>query len=52
MPHHNDLLAEEISKTIEKARYVEPKEEKTKKSLFYTLILCLVTLAVLLSLFR
>lgn len=48
----NDLLAEEISQTIDRARYVEPKPEKTRRPLFYIIILCLVTLAVLLSLFR
>lgn len=50
MTKRNELLEEDILKTIEKARYVASEEDKDRKSLLYIIVLVLVTLAVVLSL--
>lgn len=49
---NNSLLDEAIKDSIDQARYQEPQKEKDKKSIFYLVIVFLVSLAVLLSLLR
>lgn len=46
----NELLEEEIVKTIGEARAELPKTEKKRKPFFYSLIIILITIAVLFSL--
>lgn len=52
MTKKNPLLEDEILKDIQEARYVEPKKEKHKRSIFYLAVIFLVTLAVVFSLLR
>ena len=48
----NELLEKEINDTIDGARAELPEHEKKKKPLFYTLIIILITIAVLYSVLR
>lgn len=48
----NSLLEEDIRKQIEEVRYQAPKEQKDRRSLFYLIVIFLVTLAVVFSLLR
>ncbi|WP_164682799.1 hypothetical protein [Streptococcus hyointestinalis] len=48
----NELLEREINYTIAGARAELPEHEKEKNPLFYTLIIILITIAVLYSLLR
>lgn len=52
MVKKNELLEKEISQNIEHARADLPEREKGKKPIFYTIIILLITIAVLFSLFR
>lgn len=52
MTKKNQLLEDDIHQQIQEARYVEPKSEKKGRSLFYKIIIFLMTLAVLFSLLR
>lgn len=52
MTKKNPLLEEEILSNIQEARYVEPKKEKQRRSIFYLVVITLVTLAVLFSLLK
>ncbi|AXJ14014.1 hypothetical protein [Streptococcus pluranimalium] len=52
MSKHNELLDREIEENIKEVRYVEPRKMNQKKPVFYVVVVCLVTLAVLLSLLR
>lgn len=49
---NNSLLDEAIKESIDQARYQEPKKEKEKRSIFYLIVVFLVSFAVLLSLLR
>lgn len=48
----NPLLKAAIDAHVDQVRYVEPAKRQQKRPVFYVLIICLVTLAVLLSLLR
>lgn len=52
MTKKNELLDQDIEKRIEDARYEKGDTEKNTKSIFYIIIVCLVTLSVILSLLR
>lgn len=52
MTRRNELLEEDIKRSIQDSRFVEPKKQKQKKPIFYLTVVCLVTLAVLISLLR
>lgn len=52
MPDKNELLDQEIKRQIDKARQSVPEKDKDKKPLFYTIVIILVTIAVLYSLLR
>lgn len=52
MGKENPLLSEDIEKRIQDARYEKGETEKSKRSIFYLVIVCLVTLSVVLSLLR
>ena len=52
MADRNTLLDEDIQKRIKEIRYEKPNEVKNRKSIFYIIVVVLVTLSVLLSLFR
>ena len=52
MADRNTLLDEDIQKRIKEIRYEKPNEVKNRKSIFYIIVGVLVTLSVLLSLFR
>ncbi|MDY3024243.1 hypothetical protein ACMZ62_07840 [Streptococcus pluranimalium] len=52
MAKKNPLLEEDINKRIDQVRYEEPDNEDRSVSLFYKIIVTLVTLAVLFSLIR
>lgn len=52
MSKHNELLEEDIQSRIEEVRYEKSEKEPTKQSLFYLIVVVLVTLSVLFSLLR
>lgn len=52
MADRNTLLDEDIQKRIKEIRYEKPNEVKNRKSIFYIIVIVLVTLSVLISLFR
>ncbi|HFE9498196.1 TPA: hypothetical protein ACHWSW_000988 [Streptococcus agalactiae] len=52
MPKRNELLNKEIKVSIDKLRYKEPESEHDKRPTFYLVVLILVTVAVILSLFK
>ncbi len=52
MTKENPLLKEDIEKRIQDSRYEKGEEEKSRRSIFYLVIVCLVTLSVVLSLLR
>lgn len=52
MPKRNELLNKEIKMSIDKLRYKEPESEHDKRPTFYLVVLILVTVAVILSLFK
>lgn len=52
MTRKNDLLEKDINQAIGQLRHEEKPKKKVKKPLFYVIVVCLVTLAALLSLLR
>ena len=52
MTDRNKLLDEDIHKRIKEIRYEKPDEVKNRKSIFYIIVVVLVTISVLISLFR
>ncbi|HGC8953177.1 TPA: hypothetical protein ACG5KU_002202 [Streptococcus agalactiae] len=52
MSKENELLNKEIEDQIRKARYEPPEKEKSKRPIFYMVVLALMTFAVLYSLLR
>ncbi|MCU0081821.1 hypothetical protein [Streptococcus danieliae] len=52
MTKENPLLNQDIEQRIQQARYQKGETEKSKRSIFYLTLVCLVTLSVLLSLLR
>lgn len=52
MTKENPLLNEDIEKRIQDVRYEKGESEKSRRSMFYIVIVCLVTLSVILSLLR
>ncbi|HGI3415094.1 TPA: hypothetical protein ACJSEQ_001016 [Streptococcus agalactiae] len=52
MPKRNELLNKEIKMSIDKLRYKEPESEHDKRPTFCLVVLILVTVAVILSLFK
>lgn len=52
MVEKNELLEKAIKERIEQARYEKSKPEKKRRSIFYLIIVLLVTLSVFFSLLR
>lgn len=52
MPKKNELLESDIQERISEARYQKGDEEKSKQSIFYLIVVVLVTLSVLFPLLR
>ncbi|MBM7636162.1 hypothetical protein [Streptococcus saliviloxodontae] len=52
MSKKNELLEQDILEKIDKARYEKPEKEKNRHSIFYLVVVTLVTLAVVYSLVR
>ncbi|AGM98258.1 hypothetical protein [Streptococcus iniae] len=52
MTKRNELLDKDIQERIDNARFEKGDEEKNKQSLFYLIVVVLVTLSVLFPLLR
>lgn len=52
MTKRNELLEKDIQERIGKARNHLPEKEKQHRSLFNTIVIALISIAVLISLFR
>lgn len=52
MAKKNELLENDIQQRIDDARYEKPEENKNRQSIFYLIVVFLVTLSVILSLLR
>lgn len=52
MPRKNELLDKDIEDRINQARYEKGDTEESKHSIFYLIVVVLVTLSVLFSLLR
>lgn len=48
----NELLEQDIIDKIEDARYVKPEKKNNRHSLFYLIVVFLVTVSVIFSLLR
>ncbi|MTB57702.1 hypothetical protein [Streptococcus uberis] len=52
MPKKNDLLDKDIQSKMADLRYQKPAKKEQKRSIFYTTVIVLVTLAAMSSLIR
>lgn len=52
MPKKNDLLDKDIQSKMADLRYQKPSKKEQKRSIFYTTVIVLVTLAAMSSLIR